>query len=134
MNGQTFLRIVNEAFAPFLKQLGFVMDEPSITGKYYRASFDGSAHAVWVSYEPGDEALFITVFSQKDGKLSNIDDRSQTPRLADLNCRYMATITSAERAANERAFESIAVDDGEECLLLKAAKELRLVLPKFLSS
>ncbi|MCS7062617.1 MAG: hypothetical protein NZM04_00980 [Methylacidiphilales bacterium] len=134
MNGQDFLRIVNEGFAPFLKQLGFVMDEPSISGRYYRVSFTGSAHAVLVSYEPGDEALFVMVFSRKNGELSDIDDRTKTPRLADLNSRYMAAITNEERAENERIFKSVAVNDKEERLLLKAAKELRLVLPKYLSS
>jgi hypothetical protein len=134
MNGQDFLRIANEAFVPFLKGLGFVMDEPSISGRFYRVSFTSSAHAVSVSYEPGDDALFVIVFSRKNGELSDIDDRTKTPRLADLNSRYMATITNEERAENERAFESVAVNDKEERLLLKAAKELRLVLPKYLRS
>ncbi len=134
MNGQDFLRIANEAFVPFLKGLGFVMDEPSISGRFYRVSFTGSAHAVSVSYEPGDDALFVMVFGRKNGELSDIDDRTETPRLADLNSRYMATITNEERAENERAFESVAANDKEERLLLKAAKELRLVLPKYLRS
>jgi hypothetical protein len=134
MNGQDFLRITNEAFVPFLKGLGFVMDEPSISGRFYRVSFTGSAHAVSVSYEPGDDALFVMVFSRENGELSDIDDRTKTPRLADLNSRYMATITSEDRAENERTFECVAVNDKEERLLLKAAKELRLVLPKYIRS
>jgi hypothetical protein len=38
MNGQDFLRIANEAFAPFLRDLGFSMDAPSISGRFYRVS------------------------------------------------------------------------------------------------
>ena len=134
MNGQDFLRIANEAFVPFLKGLGFVMDEPSISGRFYRVSFTGYAHAVSVSYEPGDDALFVMVFSRKNGELSDIDDRTKTPRLADLNSRYMATVTNEERTENETVFESVTANDKEERLLLKAAKELRLVLPKYLRS
>lgn len=134
MNGQNFLRIANEAFVPFLKGLGFLMDEPAISGRFYRVSFNGSAHAVSVSYEPGDDALFVMVFSRKNGELSDIDDRTKTPRLADLNSRYMAAITNEERTANESVFESVVVNDEEERLLVKAAKELRLVLPKYLRS
>ncbi len=134
MNGQDFLRIANEAFAPFLKQLDFSMDEPSISGRYYRASFTGSGHAVLVSYEPGDEAHFIMVFNRKNGELSDVDDRIETPRLADLNKRYMTTVTSEDRAENEAFFESVVVNDKDERLLLKSAKELRLVLPKHLCS
>jgi hypothetical protein len=132
MNGQDFLRVTSEAFAPFLKELGFVVDEPSISGRYYRVSFTNLSHCVSVSYEPGDEALFVIVFSRKNGELSDIDDRMKTPRLADLNIRYMAAITSKDRIENEAVFESIRANDKEERALLKAAKELRLVLPKYL--
>ncbi len=134
MNGLDFLRIANDAFAPFLKQLGFVMDAPSISGRFYRASFTGPAHAVSVSYEPGDETLFVMVFSREHGTLSEIDDRAKTPRLGDLNSRYMPTVMNEERAENEAVFRSVMANDQEERLLLKAAKELRLVLPRHLRS
>lgn len=109
------------------------MDKPSISGRFYRASFTSSSYSISVSYEPGDEALFVMIFSRENGQLSNIDDRSKTPRLTDLNKRYMSIVTSEERAANEAAFEAISVRDKEEQLLLKYAKELRLVLPKYLA-
>ena len=134
MNGQDFLRIAHEALEPFLKELGFAMDEPSISGRYYRVSFTAPQSAVSVSYEPGDDALFVMVFGRKNGQLSDIDNRKETPRLSDLNSRYMAAVTQAERVVNEKAFESVLVHDNEERQLLKAAKELRLVLPKYLRS
>lgn len=77
---------------------------------------------------------FLMVGISQDGKFNDIDDRTQTPRLADLNSRYMATITSEERAENEAAFAGIMVQNKQERLLLKAAKELRLVLPKYFRS
>jgi hypothetical protein len=132
MNGQDFLRITNEAFVPFIKGLGFAMEEPSASGRFYRVTFTGSDHVVSVTYEPGDHALFVRVFSRKNGELSDIDDRRETPRLTDLNSRHTASITAEERAENERYFECVAANDEEERLLLKAAKELRLVLPKYL--
>jgi hypothetical protein len=134
MNGQDFLRIVNEAFAPFLKDLGFTMDTPSISGRLYRASFTGQNHSVSVSFEPGDESFFVLVFSREHGELSDMDDRLKTPRLSDLNNRYMSTVSSEERAANEAAFKSVVARDDEERNLLKSAKELRLVLPKYLTN
>jgi hypothetical protein len=134
MNGQDFIRITHEAFEPFLSKLGFAMDEPSISGRYYRVSFTAPQSAVSVSYEPGDDALFVMVFGRKNGQLSDIDNRKETPRLSDLNRRYMTTVTQAERVANDKAFESVMVNDNEERQLLKAAKELRLVLPKHLCS
>lgn len=132
MNGQNFLRIVNEVFAPFLKELGFSMGAPSISGRLYRASFSGPKNSVSVSFEPGDNAFFVLVFSRENGELSNMDDRLKTPRLSDLNSRYMNMVSSEERAANESAFQSVVARDGEERVLLKSAKELRLVLPKYL--
>jgi hypothetical protein len=134
MNGQDFLRVVHQAFVPFLRELGFVMDAPSISGRFYRASFTRPGHSVSVSYEPGDDAIFVFVFCQENGRLSDIDDRLKTPRLSDLNARYMSSVGIDERTANEAAFESVDVrDDAEKCLL-KAARELRLVLPRYLAS
>lgn len=134
MKSQEFLRIVHEAFKPFLKDLGFTMDEPSVSGRFYCADFNSNNHQVSVSYELGDNALFVMVGESFQGKFTDIDDREKTPRLSDLNSRYMATITQSERKNNEKAFEGIVVHDSEERRLLKAAKELRLVLPKYLHS
>jgi hypothetical protein len=132
MSGQGFLRIVRAAFAPFLKELGFAMDAPGISGRLYRATFTSNMHMVSVSYEPGDEVLFVMVLTRHNAELSDIDDRSKTPRLSDLNMRYMHAVTKQERLANEASFEQIEPRDDEEKSLLKAAKELRLVLPKYL--
>jgi len=133
MNGQDFLRIVNEAFAPFLVGLGFLADAPSISGRFYRASFTGRLHSVSISFEPGDEVLFVVVFTLDGGELSDMDDRLKTPRLADLNRRYMNAVSGDEKAANEATFRSIIAHDEEERVLLKSAKELRLVLPRYLA-
>jgi hypothetical protein len=133
MNGQDFLRVVNEAFTRFLTGLGFSMETPSISGRLYRASFTGPRHSVFISFEPGDEAFFVLVFSREHGELSDMDDRLKTPRLSDLNSRYMNTVSGEERAANESAFQSVVARDEEERMLLKLAKELRLVLPKYLA-
>lgn len=132
MSGPGFLRIVRAGFAPFLAELGFTMDSSCVSGRLYRATFTSPKAVVSVSYEPGDEVLFVMVFRRQDGVLSDIDDRSNTPRLTDLNMRYMHTITKEERLANEALFGTIEPRDKEERSLLKAAKELRLVLPKYL--
>lgn len=134
MTDQDFLRIAKEAFVPFLKEFGFVIDEPSISGRFYCVDFNSARHQVSVSYEPGDNALFVMVGESWNGKFVDIDDTAKTPRLTDLNSRYMATVSNDERADNEAVFESVVVNDKEERLLLKAAKELRLVLPKYLKS
>lgn len=132
MNGFEFFRIADEAFAPFLKELGFSMDSPSISGRLYDISFNSRSHSIQISYEPGDEAPRILVFTKEQGRISEYDDRAKTPRLADLNSRYAREIGIQERAANDAIFASIHVNDKQERLLLKAAKELRLVLPKYL--
>jgi len=134
MNGNDFIRITNQAFVPFLKDLGFVVEAPLVSGRYYRVNFTRNDYVISVSYEPGDEVLFVIIFSCEDGELSNIDDRIKTPRLADLNREYMPIITDTEHIENCKRFESVIVNDKEESLLLKAAKELCLVLPKYLCS
>lgn len=132
MNDRNFIRLVREAFDPFLRGLGFVMDTPSISGREYCVSFSSQAHSVQIAFEPGDNALFIFVFRCQKGALSDIDDTTATPRLADLNKRFMSEVTADELAENQKFFALIQTNDEEECLVLKAAKELRLVLPKYL--
>jgi hypothetical protein len=44
----------------------------------------------------------------------------------------MQKITTEELALNDAFFESIKAYDAQERFLLKAAKELRLVLPRYL--
>lgn len=133
MDGQAFLRIIYDAFVPFLKALGFSMQAPLISGRFYRVNFDAPNHMVSISYEPGDETSFVIIFSKEKGELSNIDDRAKTLRLNDLNKLYATTITSTERASNEKAFDTVVTQDKEDLHLLKCAKELCLVLPKYLS-
>jgi hypothetical protein len=133
MNGQDFLRIINEVYAPFLNELGFLMDTPSISGRLYDVGFTAPKHSVSVSFEPGDDVFFVFVFSRENGRLSDMDDRLKTPRLSDLNKRYMKSVTSEERAINEAAFKAIKTRDKEKEILVKFAKELRLVLPRYLA-
>ncbi len=133
MKGQDFVRIAYEAFEPFLKDLGFAMGVPSISGRHYRVTFSSPECLVSVSFEPGDKALLVWVSSQENGHLSDMDDRLKSPRLSDLNRRYMKAVSPEERAAIEAVFDSVAARSEEERSLLKAAKELRLVLAKYLA-
>lgn len=133
MNGQDFLRIIKEAFVPFLAELDFVMGEPSISGRVYRVVFASLKHFVSISFEPGEKSLFVWVSTREGGELAAVDDRSKTLRLSDLNSRYMKTVTEDQRASNDALFKSVVVKDEEEKALLKCAKQLRLVLPKYLA-
>ena len=134
MNSQDFLRIVNTAFQPFLVALGFSLDAPSISGRFYRVSFSSAINTVSVSYEPGDNAFFIVVFSRENDELSDFDDRNKTPRLTDLNSSYMHQVSDNERSENALFFKPVLTENQEERFLLKCAKELRLVLPLYLST
>lgn len=133
MNGHDFLRISNDAFAPFLSELGFQADTPSVSGRHYRATFSSPTHTVSVSFEPGDDVFQVLVFSRVQGRPSTIDDRRMTPRLSDLNTRYMSMVSDAERAKCTHALEHVTANDDDERTLLKLAAELSLVLPHYLS-
>jgi hypothetical protein len=134
MNDERFLVTVEQAFSPFLSRLGFTADDPSISGRYYRASFSGPMNSIWITFEPGDDELSIIIFTRENGRLSNIDDRSKTPRLSDLNSRYMRMVSDQARSDNEAIFADVVAKDSRERLMLKAAKELHLVLPKYLEA
>ena len=95
--------------------------------------FIGKSWTLSVSFEPGDNYFSIVLLNNKERGLAAMDDRQKSPRLSDLNARYMGQITLAEREVNEAFFTSIVVTDSFERQLLKVAKDLRLVLPKYLA-
>jgi hypothetical protein len=133
MTSNDFLKIINDAFKTFLTDLGFVLGPASVSGRLYDVSFSRQDYVVSISYEPGDEYFLIIVFSKNaEDQLSNIDDRKQSPRLEDLNKIYMPLITADQRAQNELFFRLVVPENKSQKMLLKAAKELRLVLPLYL--
>lgn len=132
MDGHGFLRVVREGFLPFLSNFGFQMGVPVASGKFYRVSFEGEGCVISIYYEPAEDYLLILILNNENGQVSDIDDRSKTLRLADLNRQYMPLVTKAGREKNEAFFDLVHVEDEEEKLLLKKAKELRLVLPLYL--
>ncbi len=131
MNGVRFRHLVETGIAPFMSELGLGRVELAISGRAYTCEFIGPSHVVTISFEPGDSFLVVAVQSLKNGILSEWDDRASTPRLSDLNHMYMPYVTNQERAENDVDLMSVLPQDDEERMLLKYAKELRLVLPKY---
>jgi hypothetical protein len=134
MNDQDFSRIIDQAFTPFLKELGFVAQPKAISGRAYIVEFVGKAWTLSVSFEPGDDYFSVMLLNNEMRGLAAMDDRQKTPRLSDLNNRYMALVTQLDREENEAIFSGITVRDSLERQLLKFAKDLRLVLPKHLAA
>jgi hypothetical protein len=132
MNGTDFERLVLKVFSPFLTELGFRAETQHISGRYYRANYVGEQHTLSISFEPGDDMLTVMLMTNGADDLASIDDRSKTPRLSDLNARYMSNVSASDRANNEAFFAGIEPHDTNEYAIVKAAKELRLVLPHHL--
>ncbi len=134
MNEKDFTEMINKAFIPFLKDLGFIMDSQNISGKFYKVSFSDSTHKVNIAYEPSEkERLFVVIF-RINSPLSEFDNRSKSPSLSNLNSLFMNQISTDQRVLNDEYFKNIEIKDEDGKLMLKTAKELRLVLPKYLDS
>lgn len=132
MNGQDFLRIIDDGFV-FLNDFDFLMDEPHISGRMYQVEFRSPTNVLTVAYEPSENNLTVYLSRVKNGQRSNVDDERNTFRLNQLNRTFMKDVTTEERKRNEEFFRSVSARDPAEKLLLKAAKDLRLILPKYLS-
>ena len=94
----------------------------------YSAEFTSATHVVSVSYEPGDDFLLVVIFTVKDGIRSNIDDRVATPRLSDLNARFLHASDADE--LNRRLSEGAL--GPEERRIQRIRAELSIVLPRYL--
>jgi hypothetical protein len=134
MNGVIFTNLMESAFRPFLGKLGFAMQPLHVSGRYYRATFGGPHYTLLITFEPGDENTTVMLLTNGDDDLKAIDDPARTPRLADLNSRYMPQVSTDARSENEAYFDQFAASDRTEKLLLKCAKDLRLVLPLHLAT
>lgn len=134
MNGSRFESLVQSAFKPFLSDLNFEMEPIHVSGSYYRASFVDHRHRLSVSFEPGDEVVTVTLFTIGIHDIESINDPVKSPRLSTLNARYMGLVTGKERADNEVFFGKLHARGHIENVLIKCAKELRLVLPHHLSA
>lgn len=129
MNGADFSRLVYDAFVPFLLDLGFSIQPIQVSGRYYRASFTNEAFTLLVTFEPGDNQIVIMLVSNGEDDLKSIDDSRKTPRLSDLNAKYMNEVSPESRLRSKERFGSILANDADERRLLKCAEELSLVLP-----
>lgn len=125
---------MQSVFRPFLSDLNFEMEPIHVSGRYYRASFVDHRYRLAVSFEPGDEVVTVTLFTIGSHDIESIDSPIKSPRLSTLNDRYMGLVTGKERADNEVFFGQLHARDHIERVLIKCAKELRLVLPHHLSA
>lgn len=132
MDGNGFLKIIRTAFQPFLLPMGFSAKAPSVNGRFYEATFEGTESVISVAFEPGENYFNVYIFGLEAGRLSDIDDRESTRRLSDLNSRYQHEVTPRERVDNENFFQQVIANDNAEKMLLKGAKDLRLILPLYL--
>jgi hypothetical protein len=133
MSGKDFESLIHRAFSPFLSPLGFELQPLHLSGRLFRASCAGPRYILLITFEPGDGETTVMLLTKGHEDLRSIDDTERTPRLPDLNARYVGRVTPEGRAANDAFFRSIEVDDPAERKLLKCARDLRLVLPLHLS-
>ena len=133
MTSHGFITLTSGVLGPCLAKLGFTVDPPKLSGRECSATFSSERHVVQVSFEPGDGMLLVLLRTRTQEGLSEFDDVRASPRLADLNTRYMPRVTHEERKAVEQATSTFKAEDRDELLLLKAVKELCLVLPHHLA-
>jgi hypothetical protein len=132
MNSQSFKNFSLRVFNPFLKEIGFSLSEIDFNGKFYSIYYDNSIYRVVLSFEPGDSYLSLMLQNKEHDDLTSIDNPEITPRLNDMNLMYMKDVGVSERRENDNYFSSITPENQIEKCILKLAKDLRLVLPKYL--
>ena len=127
MDETEFEAAVRRHLLAVLEPHGFHL-KPDVSGRMYSVEFGSDTHVVSVSYEPGDDYLLVAIFTVKDGIRSNIDDRVATPRLSDLNARFLHASDAGEltRRRSEGALGP------EERRIQRIAAELSIVLPRYL--
>lgn len=134
MSGRDFERIVTQVYTPFLVELGFSVVALHHSGRSYSVRFASGTHRISLSYEPGDEWANLVVSDTPNPSLAEFDDRTRSPRLSDLNRKYMSQVTEDDRRSNNLYFGAETSGSPQETQLFKWARELRLLLRLHLSS
>lgn len=129
MNAEAFHDVVRRLISPALEPLGFVL-QMSVSGRMYSAEFVSPDHVASISFEPGDDYLLVVVFTVTDGVRSDLDDRQRTPRLCDLNRRFMSP-AEIEQLHRSPTLECTGYPSTAK--LVKSARELAVVLPRYVT-
>jgi len=133
LDSQMFCQIIHNVFEPFLNKMGIPLIELTVNGRFYIAEFNIlSSHTLSITYEPGDWYMDIGICGTRTGDLSIIDDPIKSPSLSDLNARFYGSFTKDEIIQNTIYFQKFKGDNEDEKKLIKAAQDLRLILPKYL--
>lgn len=130
MNGNEFVSAATRFLLPVLAPMGFSM-ATTVSGRLYCAEFISPTHIVSISFEPGDDYWLVLIFTVKNGVRSDIDDRIATPRLADLNAKFLGRDDGATLEMIRRRDPTI---DAAERKIQRISAELAVVLPRYLAS
>jgi hypothetical protein len=130
VNGNEFVSAATRFLLPLLAPMGFSM-ATTVSGRLYSAEFISPTHVVSISFEPGDDYWLVLIFTVKNGVRSDIDDRIATPRLADLNAKFLAR---DDGAALEMIRQRDPAIDPAERKIQRISAELALVLPRYLAT
>jgi hypothetical protein len=124
-----FTEAVSRHLIPVLAPMGF-RSSIHVSGRLYAAEFSTPTHVVSISFEPGDDYWLVVVFTVNDGVQSEIDDPKTTPRLADLNAKYLTT----EDGLRLKALRQTPLGDNHIARKMqRIAAELAVVLPRYMA-
>ena len=129
MDDSEFVSSVCRYVRPALRPFGFSI-ATAVSGRTFSAEFISEDLVVSIAYEPGDDYLMVVVFTVNDGVRSHIDDRIATPRLSDLNFRFLRA-SDADELARRRYDGALGP---EERRIQRIGAELAIVLPRYLQS
>jgi hypothetical protein len=130
MDSDSFIKTVGQILDPVLGPRGF-SPHYSASGRLYLAEFVSPDYVVSISFEPGDEFLQVAVFTVTNGIRSELDDRDATPRLSDLSTRFLHPSDATDLG---RTKDEISRNDRSLLKLVKSAKELAIVLPRYFAA
>ena len=129
MNSDQFVAAVNAELRPVLEPLGYRVST-KVSGRAYDAECATEDCVAIISFEPGDDFLLVAVVSENDGVRSSLDDRTASPRLGDLNRRYLEP---ADVEVLELSRRNDTALDPDARKLVAAMRQLCLVLPRYVA-
>lgn len=127
--GNEYVQAVRKMFYFLSEEYGMTETKEEIRGNvYYDVEYHSASKVISISYENIEDYFQVIVFKLKDGKLPEYDDKTQTLHLNILNKLAFSIATKSDIELNNEYFSNIIANTKMEQMLLKSARELRLVM------
>ena len=132
INSVSFTEYVKRTFSFLITEFKLELGEITINGSaFYGVEYRDKLKGISISIEPIGEYFQVIVYKLDHGKMPDYDNKTKKIHLNELNKRVIKNLDKDEFNKNNQYFRDFETRNKTERMILKSAKDLRLVLSHY---